>query len=119
VVGMSDRNSNTQEAGVHVADDAASGNGQSQNSHNPSDEASVAGTGILPLENAKSEIPDAPGTDAFASTAEPIEDNDLHSAVVSTTDGAVLNVDYTLDQLINSTDLFDVPALDFSDDLPT
>jgi hypothetical protein len=31
----------------------------------------------------------------------------------------MLNVDYTLDQLINSSDLFDVPALDFSDDLPT
>jgi hypothetical protein len=53
------------------------------------------------------------------STVQPIDDTDLHSAVVSTTDAALFNVDYTLDQLINSTDLFDVPALDFSDDLPT
>jgi hypothetical protein len=31
----------------------------------------------------------------------------------------VSNIDHTLDQLTTSTDLFDVPALDFHDDLPT
>jgi hypothetical protein len=29
------------------------------------------------------------------------------------------NIDHTLDQLTTSSDLFDVPALDFYDDMPT
>jgi hypothetical protein len=32
---------------------------------------------------------------------------------------ALSDIDHTLDQLTTSTDLFDVPALDFNDDLPT
>jgi hypothetical protein len=121
---MSDPNSNTTETGAHVADSPASGNGESQNPHSPSGEDNAPGTGTPPPENAESDVPHVLGTDAlievsFVSTAQPIDDSDLHSAVVSTTDAALLNVDYTLDQLINSSDLFDVPALDFSDDLPT
>jgi hypothetical protein len=45
--------------------------------------------------------------------------NDLLGAVTSMSTDAMSNVDHTLDQLITSTDLFDVPALDFHDVLPT
>jgi hypothetical protein len=44
--------------------------------------------------------------------------NDPLGAVTSMSPDAVSNVDHTLDHLITSTDLFDVPALDFHD-LPT
>jgi hypothetical protein len=120
---MSDPNSNTAEAGANGVDGAASGSGENQNPQSPSGEGSVPETGAPPLENPESE-PDVLGTEALidasvVSTAQSLDDNDLHSAVVSTTEAAMLNVDYTLDQLINSSDLFDVPALDFSDDLPT
>jgi hypothetical protein len=121
---MSDPNSNTTGAGADSVDGAASGNGETQNPQSPSGEDSVPETGAPPLENPENDVPDALGAEALidvsaVTTAQPIEDNDLHSAVVSTTDAALLNVEYTLDQLINSSDLFDVPALDFSDDLPT
>jgi hypothetical protein len=121
---MSDPSSNTAEAGANVGDGAASGNGENQNPQSPNDESGVPATGASPPENAESDVPGVLGTEALidasaVSTAQSIDDNDLHSAVVSTTDAAMLNVDYTLDQLINSSDLFDVPALDFSDDLPT
>ena len=121
---MSDPNSNTAEAGANVVDGAASGNGDNQNPQSPSGESSAPETEAPPLENPESDVPDVLGTEALidasvVSTAQSIDDNDLHSAVVSTTDAAMLNVDYTLDQLINSSDLFDVPALDFSDDLLT
>ena len=115
---MSDPNSNTTGAGADSVDGAASGSGETQNPQSPSGEDSVPETGT------ESDVPDVLGTEALidasaVSTVQSNEDSDLHSAVVSTTDAAMLNVDYTLDQLINSSDLFDVPALDFSDDLPT
>ncbi|HEY7764971.1 MAG TPA: hypothetical protein VIB38_08265 [Aestuariivirgaceae bacterium] len=121
---MSDPNSNTAEAGANVVDGAASGNGENQNPQSPSGEGSAPETGAPPPENGESDVPDVLAAEALieitvASTAQSMDDNDLHGAVVSTTDAAMLNVDYTLDQLINSSDLFDVPALDFSDDLPT
>jgi hypothetical protein len=122
---MSDPNSNTAEAGANLVDGAASGNGDDQNPQSPSGgEGSAPETEAPPLENPESDVPDILGTEALidasvVSTAQSIDDNDLHSAVLSTTDAAMLNVDYTLDQLISSSDLFDVPALDFSDDLPT
>jgi hypothetical protein len=118
---MSDPNSNTAEAGA-IVDGAASGNGDNQNPQSPSGEGNAPETGAPPPENGESDVPDVLAAEALieiTSTAQSIDDNDLHSAVVSTTDAAMLNVDYTLDQLINSSDLFDVPALDFSDDLPT
>jgi hypothetical protein len=46
-------------------------------------------------------------------------DDDLLGALTSMSSVAMSNIDQTLDQLTNSTDLFDVPALDFYDDLPT
>jgi hypothetical protein len=121
---MSDPNSNTAEAGANGVDGAASGSGENQNPQSPSGESSAPETGVPPLDNPESDVPDVLGTEALidasvVSTAQSIDDNDLHSAVVSTTDAAMLSVDYTLDQLINSSDLFDVPALGFSDDLPT
>ncbi len=45
-------------------------------------------------------------------------DDDLLGALASMPSLAV-SIDHTLDQLTTSTDLFDVPALDFHDDLPT
>jgi hypothetical protein len=119
---MSDPNSNTAEAGANVVGGAASGNGDNQNPQSPSGEGNTPETGAPPPENGESDVPNVLAAEALieiTSTAQSIDDNDLHSAVVSTTDAAMLNVDYTLDQLINSSDLFDVPALDFSDDLPT
>jgi hypothetical protein len=121
---MSDPNSNTAEAGVNGVDGVASGSGDDQNFQSPSGEDSAPETGAPPLDNSESDVPAVLGTEALidasvVSTVQSFDDNDLHSAVVSTTDAAMLNVDYTLDQLINSSDLFDVPALDFSDDLPT
>jgi hypothetical protein len=118
---MSDPNSNTA-AGASGAE-AASGTDENPNLLSPSDGGSGPETGV-PLANDVSDVAAVLGPDALneftvVSTVQPIEDTDLHSAVVSTTDAALFNVDYTLDQLINSTDLFDVPALDFSDDSPT
>ena len=46
-------------------------------------------------------------------------DDDLLGALTSMSSVAMSNIDHTLDQLSHSTDLFDVPALDFYDDLPT
>ena len=46
-------------------------------------------------------------------------DDDLVGALTSLSSVAMSNIDHTLDQLTHSTDLFDVPALDFYDDLPT
>jgi hypothetical protein len=46
-------------------------------------------------------------------------DDDLLGALTSMPSIAMSNIDHTLDQLSHSTDLFDVPALDFYDDLPT
>jgi hypothetical protein len=123
---MSDPNSNTAEAGANSVDGAASGSGENenQNPQSPGGESSAPETGTPPLDNPESDVPHVFGTEALidasiVSTVQSFDDSDLHSAVVSTADAAMLNVDYTLDQLISSSDLFDVPALDFSDDLPT
>jgi hypothetical protein len=52
-------------------------------------------------------------------TGDVLGDNDLLGAVTAMSPDAVSNLDHTLDHLITSTDLFDVPALDFHDVLPT
>lgn len=54
-----------------------------------------------------------------AGSGDPLGDNDLLGAVTSMPSDAMSNVDHTLDQLTTSTDLFDVPALDFHGVLPT
>jgi hypothetical protein len=54
-----------------------------------------------------------------AATGDLLGDNDLLGALISMPSAGVSNIDHTLDQLTTSTDLFDVPALDFHDDLPT
>jgi hypothetical protein len=54
-----------------------------------------------------------------AGTGDLLGDNDLLGAVTSMSSDDLSNIDHTLDQLTTSTDLFDVPALDFNDDLPT
>jgi hypothetical protein len=58
------------------------------------------------------------GTES-AGTGDLLGDDDLLGALTSMPSVAVSNIDHTLDQLTTSTDLFDVPALDFHDDLPT
>jgi hypothetical protein len=58
------------------------------------------------------------GTDS-AGTGDLLGDDDLLGALTSMPSVAVSNIDHTLDQLTTSTDLFDVPALDFHDDFPT
>jgi hypothetical protein len=54
-----------------------------------------------------------------AGTGDLLGDNDLLGAVTSMPFETVSNVDHALDQLTTSIDLFDVPALDFHDVLPT
>lgn len=54
-----------------------------------------------------------------AGTGDPLGDNDLLGALTSLSSATVSNVDHALDQLTTSIDLFDVPALDFHDVLPT
>jgi hypothetical protein len=61
---------------------------------------------------------DVIGTES-AGTGDLPGDDDLLGALTSMPSVAMSNIDQTLDQLTNSTDLFDVPALDFYDDLPT
>ena len=53
-----------------------------------------------------------------AGTADLLGD-DLLGALTTMPAVALSDIDHTLDQLTTSTDLFDVPALDFNDDLPT
>jgi hypothetical protein len=54
-----------------------------------------------------------------AGTADLLGDDDLLGALTSMPSVGESNIEHTLDQLTTSTDLFDVPALDFHDDLPT
>ena len=54
-----------------------------------------------------------------AGTGDLLGDDDLLGALTSMPSVPVSNIDHALDQLTTSTDLFDVPALDFPDDLPT
>ena len=58
------------------------------------------------------------GTES-AGTGDLPGDDDLLGALTSMPSVAMSNIDHTLDQLTNTTDLFDVPALDFYDDLPS
>jgi hypothetical protein len=62
---------------------------------------------IVPLEDGNAIGAEGAGTGDLPG------DDDLLGALAS------LPFDHTLDQLTTSTDLFDVPALDFHDDLPT
>jgi hypothetical protein len=68
-------------------------------------------TAVVPLEDGK--------VIGSAETGDLQGDDDLLGALSSVPSIAVSNIDHTLDQLTTSTDLFDVPALDFYDDLPT
>jgi hypothetical protein len=124
-VGIS--NPNAQEVSVQLPCDPANGGDQGGGPHGGKADT---GSGSMPAVEAltgvtgNSNAPSAPGTNtgieaALNPSGEPIQDNDLHGAVVSITCDALLDVDYTLDQLISSTDLFDVPAMDLSGDLPT
>jgi hypothetical protein len=70
-------------------------------------------TAIDPLDDGK-----AIGAES-AETGDLPGDDDLLGALASMPSITVSNIDHTLDQLTTSTDLFDVPALDFYDDLPT
>jgi hypothetical protein len=113
-VGISNPNPDAEEVGVQLPNDPASGQGGAAhggNSDTTEGFNSRSDSGALGT-NAVIEV-------ALIGSGEPIEDNDLHGAVVSLTCDALLNLDYTLDQLISSTDLFDVPALDLSEGLPT
>ena len=56
---------------------------------------------------------------ACAGTGDLLADNDVLAAVTSMHTDAMFNVDHTLDQLTTSSDLFDVPAMDFHDVLPS
>jgi hypothetical protein len=58
------------------------------------------------------------GTES-AGTGDFLGDDDLLGALTSMPSVGESNIEHTLDQLTTSTDLFDVPALDFHDDLPT
>jgi hypothetical protein len=53
-----------------------------------------------------------PQDDAIPVGKVPAED-DLLAAVTSISSDAPTNIDQTLDQLTSSTDLFDIPAIDF------
>jgi hypothetical protein len=55
----------------------------------------------------------------IAGTGDFLGDDDLLGALTSMPSVGESNIEHTLDQLTTSTDLFDVPALDFHDDLPT
>ena len=54
-----------------------------------------------------------------AGTGDLLADNDLLAAVTSMSSDPIFNVEHTLDQLTTSSDLFDVPAVDFHDVLPS
>jgi hypothetical protein len=52
----------------------------------------------------------------LAGTSEAMDqlaDNDMHAAVVPVSADVLANLEHTLDHLVSSTDLFDVPAIDF------
>ena len=128
-MGTSNPNPDVEEVGVQLPNDPASGQGAHGGDSNTteglsSDSDRAPGAEALAGEDANSDAPGPLGTNAVIEVAliasgEPIEDNDLHGAVVSMTCDALLNIDHTLDQLISSPDLFDVPVLDLSEDLPT
>jgi hypothetical protein len=42
-----------------------------------------------------------------------LADNDMHAAVVPVSADVLANLEHTFDHLVSSTDLFDVPAIDF------
>ena len=127
-MGTSNPNPDVEEVGVQLPNDPASGQGtHGGDSYTTeslsSDSDRVPGAEALAGEDANSDSPGPLGANAVIEVAligsgEP-EDNDLHGAVVSMTCDALLNIDHTLDQLISSPDLFDVPVLDLSEDLPT
>jgi hypothetical protein len=54
-----------------------------------------------------------------AGTGDLLGDDDLLGALTSLPSVPLSNIDYALDQLTTTTDLFDVPALDFPEDLPS
>jgi hypothetical protein len=48
-----------------------------------------------------------------AAAADQLADNDVLAAVMSVTPDVMTNLEHTFDQLISTTDLFDVPSIDF------
>lgn len=55
----------------------------------------------------------------ISGTGDPLGDNELLGAVTFTSPDVASSVEHTLDHLTTSTDLFDVPVLDFDDSTPT
>lgn len=50
---------------------------------------------------------------ATSEAMDQLADNDIHAAVVPVDADVLANLEHTLDHLVSSTDLFDVPAIDF------
>jgi hypothetical protein len=46
-------------------------------------------------------------------TADQLADNDVLAALTSVTPDIITNLEHTFDQLVSTTDLFDVPSIDF------
>ena len=91
---------------------AASPDAQANKVASPSDEL-AATSGHVPLDH-----DDAIGwsVDSLASTSDAMDqlaDNDMLAAVVPVSADVLANLEHTFDHLVSSTDLFDVPAIDF------
>jgi hypothetical protein len=91
---------------------AASPDAQANTVASPSDEL-AATSGHVPLDH-----DDAIGwsVDSLASTSDAMDqlaDNDMHAAVVPVSADVLANLEHAFDHLVSSTDLFDVPVIDF------
>ena len=91
---------------------AASPDAQANTVASPSDEL-AATSGHVPLD-----YDDATGwsVDSLANTSDAMDqlaDNDMLAAVVPVSADVLANLEHTFDHLVSSTDLFDVPAIDF------
>ena len=91
---------------------ATSPNAQANTVASPSDEL-AATSGHVALDH-----DDAIGwsVDLLASTSDAMDqlaDNDMLAAVVPVSADVLANLEHTFDHLVSSTDLFDVPAIDF------
>jgi hypothetical protein len=56
---------------------------------------------------------EASAAEPSVATADQLADNDVLAAVTSVTPDVMANLEHTFDQLISTTDLFDVPSIDF------
>jgi hypothetical protein len=72
----------------------------------PTNETNVAFDQAIAIDEAAAGGPSAAVADQLA-------DNDVFAAVMSVTPDVMTNLEHTFDQLISTTDLFDVPSIDF------